>query len=161
MSETTTPSPTQTTALPPELEVLRRRRAEMGESMAAVEQALTAPAPGRVAAWAERVHAALVELSADLRVHVEVTQAPDGLFAQVVASSPRLAGAVARLNREHTHLLPAVETLVQDAEGVTDRAGVDTLREGCADLLRSLARHRQAGADLVYEAYVVDIGGET
>ncbi|WP_422771495.1 hypothetical protein ACN28C_33630 [Plantactinospora sp. WMMC1484] len=29
------------------------------------------------------------------------------------------------------------------------------------DLLRELFRHRQRGADLVYEAYQPDIGGET
>lgn len=157
MSETTSP----TTTLPPELQEVRRRRAELGESMAAVEQALAAPSPGRVAAWAERVHAALVELSGDLRVHMELTEAPDGLFEQVVTSSPRLAGQVHRLNQEHTHLMPSVESLVDAAEVASDAAGVDALREGCADLLRLLARHRQRGADLIYEAYVVDIGGET
>jgi hypothetical protein len=41
------------------LEDLRRRRAELLESMSAVEQALAAPAPGRQARWAERVAVAL------------------------------------------------------------------------------------------------------
>jgi hypothetical protein len=35
------------------------------------------------------------------------------------------------------------------------------LRTWASDLLRELSRHRQRGADLVYEAYETDIGGET
>jgi hypothetical protein len=63
------------------LEDVRCRRAELLESMRAVEQALAAPAPGRHARWAERVHVALVELSADLREHIDITEGPDGLYA--------------------------------------------------------------------------------
>jgi hypothetical protein len=44
------------------LEELRRRRADLLESISAVEQALAAPAPGREARWAERVYVALVAL---------------------------------------------------------------------------------------------------
>jgi hypothetical protein len=47
------------------IEALRVRRAELYESMSALEQALAAPAPGRLDAWAERVHVALVELVGD------------------------------------------------------------------------------------------------
>ena len=40
------------------IEAWRLRRAEMRESMSALEQALAAPAVGRRAAWGERVHVA-------------------------------------------------------------------------------------------------------
>jgi len=36
---------------------------------------------------------------------------------------------------------------------------VDAQRDRLLALLGSLVRHRQRGADLVYEAYAVDIGG--
>ena len=150
-----------TSIAPPELELLRRRRAELGESMAALNQALEQPAPGRVPAWGERVKAALVELSADLRVHEELTEAPGGLFTDVLAKAPRLEGAVRRLTREHEELVPGVEDLIVRADRATDLKAVKALRQACGELLHRLARHRQAGADLVYEAYVVDIGGET
>lgn len=150
-----------TSSAPPELDLLRRRRAEMGESIAAVHQSLEQPSPGRVTAWAERVKAALVELSGDLRLHMQVTEASGGLFRDVVTKAPRLSGAVHRLEREHGELAPAVEALVEQADRVEDQDAVEDLRQACGDLLRRLARHRQAGADLVYEAYVVDIGGET
>jgi hypothetical protein len=38
---------------------------------------------------------------------------------------------------------------------------VDAVRDLGMALLASLVRHRQRGSDLVYEAYAVDIGGET
>jgi hypothetical protein len=48
-------------------EALRMRRAELRESMSTLEQALAAPAPGRLEAWTQRVHVALVELFSDFR----------------------------------------------------------------------------------------------
>ena len=64
----------------PGLERLRRPGAELRDSMAAaLEQALAAPAPGRAAAWIERVHVSLVELSADVREHVAITEGPERL----------------------------------------------------------------------------------
>lgn len=150
-----------TSSAPPELEQLRLRRAQMGESLAAVQQALEQPAPGRVAAWAERVQAALVELSGDLRVHMQTTEAAEGLFSDVVARAPRLSGRVTRLTQEHRVLAPAVESLVERAGRVRGPEEVEDLRLECGELVRQLSRHRQAGADLIYEAYVVDIGGET
>jgi hypothetical protein len=38
---------------------------------------------------------------------------------------------------------------------------VEAIRDLGTTLLGHLARHRQRGADLVYEAYQADIGGET
>src|SRR5215211_6975403 len=79
------------------LEALRRHRAELRESMSALEQALAAPAPGRLDAWAQRVHVALVELSADFREHIDVTEGPSGLYRGLLTTAPRLSKAVARL----------------------------------------------------------------
>ena len=38
-----------------------------------------------------------------------------------------------------------------------DNSGVDKVRASVTGLLGDLVRHRQTGADLVYEAYQVDI----
>jgi hypothetical protein len=83
------------------LEELRRRRAELLESMNAVEQALAAPVPGREARWAERVHVAFVELSADFGEHIDIAEGPNGLYRELLRTAPRLSGAVARLTGEH------------------------------------------------------------
>jgi hypothetical protein len=38
---------------------------------------------------------------------------------------------------------------------------VSVVREAATTALGRLVRHRQRGSDLVYEAYQVEIGGET
>ena len=142
------------------LEALRRHRADLRESMNALEQALAAPVPGRPAAWAERVHVALVELSADFREHVEITEGPGGLYRGLLTTAARLSNAVARLTHEHAQIRELVEDLLTRAVG-PDVDYADRVRDLGMALLGRLVRHRQRGSDLVYEAYAVDIGGET
>lgn len=142
------------------LEELRRVRAELRGSMGALESALAAPAPGRVTAWAERVQAALVALSADLHVHVEVTESERGLHGAVLAVAPRLSHAVTRLSREHAGLRDRVDGLLQGLSGPVSDEAVTGIRARGTVLLGLLARHRQRGADLVFEAYQADVGGE-
>jgi hypothetical protein len=152
----------ESAALPVDnLDVVRARRAELHESMAALEQALAGAGPGRVEAWAERVHVALVELSADLRTHVHLTEAPGGVYEEVVAAAPRLAGRVRRLVTEHNEMVRLVEELIARAGGALDDEGVALVRTRAMTLLGRLVRHRQASADLLYEAYETDVGGET
>jgi hypothetical protein len=145
----------------PGLDVLRRRRAELGGSMRALEQALAAPAPGRRAAWAERVDAALVELSGAFGAHVAVAEGPDGLHEAVLVASPRLANSVRRLVGEHTVIKGLIGDLLVRIRPPVAADEVDPIRERATALLGRIARHRQRGADLVYQAYQVDLGGET
>jgi hypothetical protein len=142
------------------LDELRRRRAELRESMTAVERALAAPAAAGPDGWAERVLAAVVELSGDLREHVTITEGPDGLYRELAQHAPRLAGPVAALTREHEDVIGRLEVLVTalEVEGGPD---VDRIRRIGTELLAVLMHHRQRGADLVFEAYDADIGGET
>jgi hypothetical protein len=140
---------------------LRRRRAELLESMRAVEQAMAAPAPGRQAHWAERVQVALVELAADFRAHIGITEGPAGVYADLLLSAPRLQAAVSRLTREHTVISHEIDTLIDAAGAPGIAEDVDKLREAGTALLALLLRHRQRGSDLIFEAYQADIGGET
>jgi hypothetical protein len=142
------------------LRALRRQRADLRDSMSALERALAAPAPGRAGAWAERVHVALVELSADFREHVDVTEGPGGLYRGLLTTAPRLSNAVARLTREHAQIADLVDALLARVSGPGGHA-VDPVRDLGLALLGRLVRHRQRGSDLVYEAYAVDVGGET
>lgn len=144
-----------------ELDALRRLRAELRESTAALEQALAAPTPGRHAAWAERVEVALVELSADFDEHVAVTEGPAGTHDAVVAASPRLSNSVHRLVSEHAVIRDLVADLLVRVRPPVTAGEVDAIRDLGTALLGRLARHRQRGADLIYQAYQVDLGGET
>jgi hypothetical protein len=141
------------------LKAASRRRADLHAGLVAVEQALASPAPGRTHEWVEGVRAKLLVLQEAFERHIDTTSGEGGLFADVIRVSPRLAGAVTRLDQEHAAITSAIGEEVQrllDPACVDDAA--DT-RERLLDLLGRLARHRQRGADLVYEAYAVDIGG--
>jgi hypothetical protein len=143
------------------LEELRRRRGELRDSMSAVEQALAAPTGRGPKGWAERVQAALVELSGDLREHVAITEGPEGIYAELMAQAPRLSGQMDRLTQEHGQIRDSIETLLAEVTAVDVKERSTRVRELGTQLLATLSRHRQRGADLVYEAYQVDIGGDT
>ena len=107
------------------MEGLRRRRAELRESMSALELALASPAPEGRARWTERVHVALVELSADFREHVVITEGSEGLYRELLQKAPRLSGAVARLTREHTVIAGLVDDLLDPANTPATAHDVD------------------------------------
>jgi len=143
------------------LEALRRQRAELRESMSALEAALAAPAIAGQVRWVQRVHGALMELAGDFREHVEITEGPEGLYREVVRTSPRLSDAVANLTREHLLINGHVDELMVRVSTPEVTGEVDRVRDLATALLGRLVRHRQRGSDLVFEAYEVDIGGET
>ncbi|HMG29245.1 MAG TPA: hypothetical protein VK585_03890 [Jiangellaceae bacterium] len=142
------------------IEALRVRRAELYESMSALEQALAAPAPGRLDAWAERVHVALVELVSDFREHIAIAEGPKGVYRRVLSTTPRLSDAVARLTREHTAINDLIDQLLTRVGAARVSDGVDGVRDLGTALLVRLIQSRQRSADLIYEAYQSDIGGE-
>ncbi|MCW2735429.1 hemerythrin domain-containing protein [Nocardioides sp.] len=143
------------------LEELRRHRAELRESMGALEDALAAPATSEHSRWTQRVEAALVEVAGDFRTHIHMTEGPSGLYLELLKTSPRLAGAVDGLTRDHLLIGGQIDTLLARVAGPDVIADVDDVRGSGTALLGRLVRHRQRGADLVFEAYEFDIGGET
>lgn len=143
------------------LEELRRHRAELRESMSALEGALAAPATADRAGWAQRVHVALVELSGDFREHIDITEGSDGLYRDLLNTSPRLSGAVDRLTREHVLISGQIDSLLARVTAPAVIEDLDGVRDLGTALLGRLVRHRQRGSDLVFEAYEFDIGGET
>ena len=143
------------------LAAIRQRRAELRESMNALELALAAAAPADATShWVERVHAALLELSGDFRQHVAVTEGPDGLYQELERSAPRLAGPVNRLAEDHVRIHEQLDGLLALVESPAAMDDVENVRSLGTGLLGRIVRHRQHGADLVYEAYEVDVGGD-
>ena len=140
---------------------LRVHRAELVESMRALEQALAAPATGRAGAWAERVNVAVVELEADFGEHVRLTEGTDGLYRSILATAPRLSSSLTGLTAEHAQITDLIREVLVDVGGPVAMGDVDGIRESATTLLGRMSRHRQRGADLVYDAYQTDIGGET
>jgi hypothetical protein len=140
----------------PALDAVRLRRSELRGSLDLLERALAAPASGRADVWTEAVHAALRSLRDDFTAHVEVTEGPGGLHQAILAGDVRLANAVGDLTAEHRDIGAALDALLAAAGQAPDVA--DVRERGTAVIVR-LIRHRQRGADLIYEAYETDIGG--
>jgi hypothetical protein len=143
----------------PGLDAVRRRRAELRESLYEVERALAAPASGRAAAWGEQVHAALAAMAGDFREHIAVTEGPDGLHHSILDGDLRLANAVDALTAEHVRIAATLTDLVGTTQSPIAAEDVADVREQATHLLTQVIRHRQRGSDLIYEAYATDIGG--
>jgi hypothetical protein len=141
------------------LERVRAHRAELRDSVAAVDDALASPI-ARGGPWRERVQAALAELAHDFEDHIDLTERPGGLYDSVRRGAPRLNGAVDRLVREHQRYREAIGGCLHVLEHDGTMADLPAFREEVTSLMGRLVRHRQTGADLVYEAYQVDIGGQ-
>lgn len=140
------------------MERVLAHRAQLRESAAAVDEALAHPI-AREADWRERVRAALAELDHDFSGHVELTEGPGGLYDRIIAAAPRLSTSVDRLRDEHGQFSERIDGFIsalEDGQAATD---VKSLREDVTALIGQLVRHRQKGADLIYEAYEVDLGG--
>jgi hypothetical protein len=135
----------------------RRHRAELLHSIASFERALTVPAADPE--WRREVDALLSRLREAFSEHVDVTEGPEGLYGELVNHAPRLARGIDGLKREHADLLARMDGL----HGRVHRPDptIEQVRRWASELLDELWQHRQRGADLVYEAYATDIGGET
>ena len=141
-----------------ELDAVRRRRAELRESLDALEQALASPAVGRPLIWGERVRSVLVEAADDVREHIAGTEGPDGLHQTILAGDLRLTNAVQALTQEHAQLSGELAELIAMTEPPVTAEDVPEVRERATRMLGHLIRHRQRGADLIFEAYETDIG---
>jgi hypothetical protein len=93
-------------------------------------------------------------------VHVEITEAEDGLYAEILPAAPRLAHMMDVLRREHHEIREALDHALHAIEAPEGAGEPEALREELLGLLGHLVRHRQKGADLLYEAYDVDLGGQ-
>ncbi|MGI9624208.1 MAG: hypothetical protein ACR2PK_15340 [Acidimicrobiales bacterium] len=142
------------------LSAARERRMALQETMAGVEWAIAAPSG--TADWWTELAAALGGLQRALAEHVDEVEGDSGLLAELVSKAPRLARSKQQMEEEHVELagdLEAIGEKIRIGAGEPDAVSVSETREEVMLLLGALARHRQAGADMVYEAYTVDIGG--
>lgn len=141
------------------VERVRAQRAELRDSMAALEGALADREADRTQAR-RRIRAALTELAADLREHVELTESAEGLYAGLRSTAPRLGARVDAQLAEHEGLLAEVDRLLGERDvGLEDDAAVAGHRAAVAGLLERVSRHRRRGNDLLHEAWDVDLGG--
>lgn len=132
----------------------RRRRVALLEAIGRTEAALAAPTGSPT--WRQDVVAALDLVRGALDEHITEVEAADGLLPELRRLDARFAHAVAVLEAEHPALCRQLDAALRSAAD----APAEEVRRRALDVLVALARHRQRGADLVYDAYNVDIGGE-
>lgn len=136
---------------------VRFRRDELYEAILAVERALTAPAAGRTQSWSSRLRRALGDLHTALENHIEVAEESGGLFEEIMRREPRLANAIERLRSDHAALMETLAKANQRLGSIHEAASVEEMRDVALVLLHGIFAHRHRGAELVYEAYNVDV----
>jgi hypothetical protein len=142
-----------------QLRTVKHHRSQLKRAMIDLEAVLARPIGDDPRIWLAAVRRRLADLQQAFDNHIHVHEGPDSFHADVVQSQPHLAPHVVSLQRDHhrlsIHLLSLSELLEHHpAPEVHDIRALGT------DLIHQFARHRQRGADLVWEAFNFDVGGE-
>jgi len=136
------------------LEAARQRRVELKEAVSNLE--IAASSPIGEPNWRSNLQTELESLRIALAEHIEEVEGAEGLLAQLTDDAPRLVNKIDRVRDEHPELTQQVADAITSAKESSD---AEDLRSEVMAVLVSIVRHRQRGADLVYEGYNVDIGG--
>src|SRR5262245_362946 len=139
------------------LAAVHERRDEFYEGILELERAMAAPAGDDPLTWASDTARAVEGMRHVLDDHIHETEAPGSLYDDVIEHSPHLVNAAHRLQAEHPPLAASVEALALELKTVTDDEGVEVTRQAALDLIKALLQHRHRGAELVYDAYNVDV----
>jgi hypothetical protein len=133
---------------------VRDQRASLRSAMHELEAAAGAPVGAGASAWRTEVDRSIAIVQTAWEHHIVLTEAPDGLFNQIRSDAPELAPRIKQLDREHEAFRARLAALAS-----TGSLDTGSVRDSVIDLVAKLARHRQHGSDLIYEAYSVDLGG--
>lgn len=127
------------------------RRQVLYDAMRALEAAIARPSG--LADWRIEIESALATLETLLQAHVETVESDDGVFVDILDRAPYLAPHIETMKEEHRDLLASCHQALSMSADWSSRA----LRRRGNMLLARLAIHRQTGAELLYDAYNVDI----
>lgn len=143
-------TPPETT--PPEVATRRER---LYDAMCLVEQRRRPP-PGDPEQWREDLRGAVGQLDDVLADHVAATEASGGFFDELVGQTTgRLTPAVQRLRSDHQLTRELTRELLVRIELESPPEALQRLAD---DLLEVLRAHRHKGAELLWEAYGVELG---
>jgi predicted transcriptional regulator len=142
----------------PTLDEVVRRRGTLYQAILALEQAAARPAVGREEQWLAGIVAGLEELEREIADHIDVTERPGGLYTEIVERAPRLSHGIHVLRAEHPEMQHAARALKARLVA-SEVPPVDEVRDDVQRVLGRLVKHRQRGADLLWEAYSLDTGG--
>ncbi len=140
----------------PEQEAAVEQRRGLRSATTALEAVVQGPTSD-AQAWGKAVLPALGDVRRAWVHHTEFTESADGLFAEIIEQAPRLMHAVRNLEAEHHTVLAAIGDCENATLDAAQGSGTDSATTQIMDLLAAIARHRDRGAELVYDAYTVDI----
>ncbi len=123
-----------------------------------LENALSAPAPGRHRAWLDDVGTSIDHLLDALTAQAFTDADSASLLSDIAADQPRLAGRIEQLRDDHREIVAELRTIRDLIDADPDATDAAALRDRLADTARRFRRHRTQEADLVYEAVNVDLG---
>jgi len=139
------------------LAAVQERRDDFYEAMLGLERAMATAAGDDVEGWAAQATTAALDMRSVLKHHVSETEARGSFYDDVAEHFPNLIPAANRLQAEHGPLRAGVDELVETLSVVHGDAGIERARSQALEVLRALFEHRHHGADLVYDAYNVDV----
>jgi len=143
---------------PQSLGEARDRRAGVRAALSALERAIATSAAGHPEEWAGAVDARVAALQDAFDHHVVLTESPDGLLADVLRDAPRLTHRVEVIKADHVEIRAGLARARDDlSRRPFDATQVEAAWSSVLDLMRRVMAHRHLGADLVYDAYNVDI----
>ena len=141
------------------LEAAARRRRELREALMALEEAISSPTRDS-GSWRGGVASRLAVLGDAFAEHVTETEGAGGLYDEMQEIAPHVQGKARRLREEHPPLARAIADAVARFAGpFPEGTDLDEVRDDVQRLMGRLVRHRSHGADLVWAAYALDIGG--
>ncbi|HSO52146.1 MAG TPA: hypothetical protein VL330_05235, partial [Actinomycetes bacterium] len=124
------------------LEAAKGQRLSLRRAIAALEEALAAPDDpdglGGPDGLPARLIPALEGLQEVFAVHVEVTEAPGGLYHEIMENAPRLANRVTRFRREHAEITDGIRRGLAECAGAGDPDAVRALRDHTVRLFADL-----------------------
>jgi septal ring factor EnvC (AmiA/AmiB activator) len=130
------------------------------DALHVLEFCATTAAPGRETDWLARVRAALEALDDALGEQERNSAVSDSTLSDIEQEEPRLRNRVIQLRRRHRDLHLRVRELRSQLDESTASEGIDfaDIRRRLERLAAELRYQQAREADLVYEAYTVDLG---
>lgn len=134
-----------------------QKRSKLGRAMQQVE--LAAAAAAGKESWTADLLERLRQLETAWTDHIGEAEAPMGLHDRILGEAPRLQRVVEAIQLDHRSIASSIGAAVAATAGASDDTDKEELRDMAMEVLLALARHRQHGADLIFRAWSVDIGG--
>lgn len=132
---------------------VHRRRQPLQDAAHRLDEALCRPIDQED--WLTRVSDALDVVEHRLDDHIDSVVGDGGMYDEIRDIAPQLDNRLRSLQADHATIKGLIDQTRADIELGLDR---DAVRSSAMMLLSRLARHCQKTADLIYEAYTIDIG---